>query len=171
MAVEASRQTIELLGESIGFWVQTTAIVVTGATAIWSIRANGKSSRHRATIDLLLAQKTDESLIQAKKVMAALHENDEFTALACKDKNKDPKRASILVILNNYEFIALGIREGALDEKIYKRAYCSMLMRDWEAMKPFVMELRRQNNMPTLFQEFEYLAAKWKKKPLKPNAS
>lgn len=166
MDAPLAQEAFTLLGESAGFWIQTTAIIVTGIAAVISIRTNGRSSQHRATIDLLLAQKTDQNLIDAKKVVSNLHKDGDFTALACKDKLEDPNRASVLVILNNYEFIALGIREGALDGKIYKRACYSQLLRDWRAMNPFIMELRRQNDIVTLFQEFEYLAKQWQKKPL-----
>lgn len=167
MDAPLAQEALTLLGESVGFWIQTTAIIVTGIAAVISIRTNGRSSQHRATIDLLLAQKTDQNLIDAKKVVSNLHKNGEFTELACRAMMDDPRRASILVILNNYEFIALGIREGALDGRIYKRACYSQLLRDWRAMNPFIVELRTQNNIETLFQEFEYLAKQWQRRPLK----
>ncbi|MCV4285107.1 DUF4760 domain-containing protein [Pseudomonas capsici] len=169
----ALEQPLKVLGETIGFWVQTAVILLGAGAAVVTIIINGrlsrqtiehneKLSRQRATIDLLLNQRTDSHLIDAKREVGKIHRNGgDFTALAVKDRAQDPERSHILAIINNYEFIALGIREGALDEGIYKRAVYSQLMRDWKAMKAFVMELRRQNQIDTLFQELELLAKRW----------
>jgi len=159
-------------GLSLGNWsdiIQTTAIAITGIVAVFAIRSNAKMSRHRATIDLLLSQRTDINLSKAKKTMTRLHSDpsSSITALACKGKESDEDRHHVLTILNNYEFIALGIREKALDEDVYKRAHYSMLMRDWRATQAFITEFRTQNNTPTTFQEFEYLYKRWIKRPLK----
>ncbi|MEN9463883.1 MAG: hypothetical protein RL217_64 [Pseudomonadota bacterium] len=149
--------------------IQTAAIVITGIAAVATLRTNSKLSRHRATIELLLAQRTDERLFEAKQAMSDLHRNPDIsiTALACKGMESDANRQHVLTVLNNYEFIAVGIREKALDEYVYKRAQFSTVLRDWKATKAFIIELRNQNNIPTLFQEFEYLYNKWVASPLK----
>ncbi|WP_425915976.1 DUF4760 domain-containing protein [Pseudomonas sp. GWSMS-1] len=182
-----------ILGETIGFWIQT-AVILLGAGAavltIWfngrlsresinhngilnraSIEHNEKIARQRATIDLLMTQRADNTLTTAKKAVGSIHNTGgDFTSLAAANKTQDPERGHILSIINNYEFIALGIREGALDENIYKRAVYSQVLRDWRAMKAFIMELRRQNKIETLFQEFEVLARRWEQEPLKCDA-
>lgn len=149
--------------------IQTTAIVITGIAAVWTLRSNSRLSRHRATIDLLLAQRTDERLLIAKQEMSKMHHNKDLsiTSLACKGMEDDQNRLHVLTVLNNYEFISVGIREKALDENVYKRAQYSTVLKDWRATKAFIMELRDQNKVPTLFQEFEYLYSRWAVKPLK----
>ncbi|MBF8802197.1 DUF4760 domain-containing protein [Pseudomonas asiatica] len=175
----SAQPEFKFLGESLGFWVQTAVVLLGAGAAVFTIYINGKLSRaaidhneklsrQRATIDLLLTQKSDASLIESKKAVSVIHSNGgDFTSLASRDKAKDGSRAHILAILNNYEFIALGIREGALDESIYKRAVYSQAVRDWGAMRAFIIELRRQNSIDTLFQEFELLARRWEKMKLK----
>jgi hypothetical protein len=78
-----------------------------------------------------------------------------------------PEFQHIMRVLNNYEFIAAGIREDALDEEIFKRVQWSVVMKDWAALSGCVMELRSSSERPTLFQEFESLSKRWKEKPLK----
>lgn len=174
----AVEQPLLYLGETVGFWVQTAVILLGAGAAVVTIIINGRLSRQsishneklsqqRATIDLLLTQRTDQNLIESKKAVGAIHNNGgDFTSLATRDKAQDETRSHILSIINNYEFITLGIREGALDESIYKRAVYSQVMRDWRAMKAFIMELRRQNQIDTLFQEFELLAKRWDQQKL-----
>jgi hypothetical protein len=70
-------------------------------------------------------------------------------------------------MLNSYEFVASGIREGALNESIYKRMQYGVVIRDWKAMKPFVEQLRQARDHGTLFQEFERLGESWCADPLK----
>ncbi len=186
----AAQEGLIILGETIGFWVQTAVILLGAGAAVstivvsgilsrqsidnngalnrQSIQHNEKIARQRATIDLLMGQRTDPSLIESKRAVGAIHQNGgDFVALAASDKAQDPNRVHLLSIINNYEFIALGIREGALDDSIYKRAVYSQVLRDWKAMQPFILELRRQNKIGTLFQEFEFLARRWQKEPLK----
>ncbi|MNO23684.1 hypothetical protein D3C76_134900 [compost metagenome] len=179
MEATSAQEGAQYLGESIGFWIQTAVILLGAVAAVATIYTNGmlsrrsishneKLARQRATIDLLLQQRTDHNLIESKKAVGTIHSNGgDFTSLATKDKAQDENRSHILAIINNYEFIALGIREGALDESIYKRAVYSQVVRDWGAMRPFIMELRRQNGRNTLFQEFEVLAKRWENEPLK----
>lgn len=192
--MDATPQQQLFLGESLGFWIQTAVILLGAGAAVLTIYVNGmlsrrsinhngemsrqslahneKIARQRATIDLLLTQRTDDRLIDAKTAVGRIHKNGgDFISLASQDRTTDESRGHILAILNNYEFISLGIREGALDESIYKRAVYSQAVRDWRAMKAFIMELRRQNQIDTLFQEFEVLARRWEQKTLECDAS
>lgn len=162
--VEASR----FLGETAGFWIQTTALLVTGLAALGTIWFNRISAQQRATIDLILHQKIDQNLIDAKKIWAEVRVNEEFDELACKPNEHDTaRRPHVLYILNNYEFIALGVRTGAFHEVTYKRAFYGVLTRDWDSCEAFIISLRRQQGSQTLFQEYEALAKKWKQSPLK----
>jgi Domain of unknown function (DUF4760) len=77
------------------------------------------------------------------------------------------KYKQCMLVLNRYEFTAAAIREGALDEGLFKRMQYTMVIRDWDVLCPFVMELRRLDKHSTLFQEFHWLAERWQKKPLK----
>lgn len=167
------------LGETIGFWIQTAVVLLGAGAAVFTIYKNGvlnrqsnehneKIARQRATIDLIMSQRADLSLSESKQAVSQIHNcGGEFVALAATSQEGEQNRKHLLAILNNYEFIALGIREGALDDSIYKRAVYSQVLRDWKAMQPFILELRRQKSIPTLFQEFEHLAKKWTQNQLK----
>ena len=74
---------------------------------------------------------------------------------------------AIILVLNAYEFAATGVREGAFDEMTFKRLRCGIVLRDWNALCGFVLEFRRKKAIPTIFQEFEWLARRWQANPLK----
>lgn len=161
------------LGETKGFWIQTGAFLVSAIAAIGVIIHSGRQSRRRATIDLTLHDNQNTALKEAKDVVAHLiHENNgRLTQLACDDLSKDPNNIHLLLMLNNYEFIASGIKEGALDEEMYKRMRRSIVIRDWQAFSGYVLELRNKKNNPKVYAEFEWLAERWRSSEIKDGLS
>lgn len=158
-------KTIGWLGESWGFWIQTGAFFLSAIGAIAVIYYNGKQARLRALIDLIVQQKLDHELVEATRRVNKLHgEGQSWT------KHLDPQceeRKDILLILNNLEFIAVGVRLKAFDENTYKQMQCTNVLRLWDASKGFIEEIRRERKRDTLFQDLEKLALRWKRNPIK----
>ena len=174
-----------IFNQAYGFWVQTGAIIisiaVTGYFAQKAIKKNGESAkttlnhnhemiRKRATIDILIQENQDTDLVQAKRIVAQLPPEASFIKYMepsfCDKKEAEAEKESIRILLNRYEFIALGIRTGAFEEEIYKRLKCSDVMDTWKKAKPMIMELRRQKERNTYYQELEWLASRWEASPL-----
>ena len=163
-----------LLGESWGFWLQFIVLVVTACIALYTIIRNESMARKRATIDLVLSENQDEKFRDIKEKYSIMREGGEnFTALAMPCTSSTDvdilahanKKEIAIAILNQYEFIASAILEKSLDEKLYKRMKRGVVIRDWHALKPFVMELRRNHNRQKIFCETETLVTKWEKRP------
>lgn len=111
---------------------------------------------------------TNQVLIDARAAVLDLHENKaECTKFALQAHIHSDEAKAILAVLNFREFVAAGIREKAFDEAMYKRIQYSVILRDWNSFEGFVRELRKSRNRPTLFQEFQMLAQRWEKAPLK----
>jgi hypothetical protein len=154
-------------GETAGFWIQTSVLAVSAIAAVWVIRASKTQEKRRATIDLIMDQKRDPNLVVARKKIIAMHESGEknfsrFLSTPASDEYKN-----ILLVLNAYEFVASGIREGAFDEYTYKRLRYFNLIRDWNALSAFVTEFQNSKRSYTLFQDFAWLGKRWMNKPLK----
>ena len=156
----------KFLGETLGFWIQTGALIISAIAAIIIIAANRRDNKRRAIIDLVIQQKQDPELQEAKRLVLSMHDDKASNAAHHLTDRNSPEYKAILRVLNQYEFIAAGIKESALDEEIFKRVQYSVCVKDWELLSGFVMEFRRQSARNTLFQEFEHLAKRWKKKPL-----
>lgn len=165
-------KTVGWLGETWGFWIQTGAFLISAIAGVAVIYYNGKQGRTKALIDLIIQQKTDHKLLEATALVFHLHrQNTQFSRYVTPDLRPEEKatREAIIMVLNNHEFIALGIRQGAFDERIYKRMQCSNVLKVWDAARGFVHEVRRMEQKDTFFQELEKLAERWKKSPIKPN--
>jgi hypothetical protein len=165
--VDASHaaKAVGWLGESWGFWIQTGAFFLSAASAVAVIYYNGKQARTRALIDLLLHQKSDVQLIAATQAVYAMQKAGEQLSLYVGDSDGE-KFKQILMVLNNREFIAVGIREGAFNESVYKELQCSNVLKLWGALHGFVAEVRKKEGKDTLFQDLERLAIRWKDKPI-----
>lgn len=164
----ASESWLICLAQNYGPLLTSGAILISAAVAIGAIIHNGRNAKRRATIDLVLHQRQDQVLAKARKKMLELHDgNAQFFKYALLENAGSEENDSILIALNAHEFVAAGIREGAFDEKTYKRLRCHVLIRDWDALATYVSEFRKTRNRPTLFKEFEWLATRWKADPLK----
>jgi len=123
---------------------------------------------------MVLHHNNDEELWKAKRLFAhvlATADGNVARFLSLKDSDE---LAAIMKIINTHEFICGGILEKAYDEDLYKRMRCSVVIRDWNALSGFVQEFRKsrknQTNVDekTFFQDFETVADRWIRNPLKP---
>ncbi|MGC3984851.1 MAG: DUF4760 domain-containing protein [Pseudorhodoferax sp.] len=165
MEPEAVTKVVWLLGESKGFWIQTGAFFLSAIAAVFVIYHNGKLAKQRALIDLIIQQKADSKLQDATRRVYALQDAGNHLSSLVGADSED--RRLILQALNNHEFIAVGIRMGAFDEGVYKELQYNNIMKMWAATSGFIHELRKIDGRGTLFQDFECLAKRWEKKPIK----
>jgi hypothetical protein len=168
-----------ILNES---WFQNLILAFSAAIAIWTISSSSRHERRRATVDIVRDQQKDEILIAARATIRGLEDANgkiDFDSLLAKKDSAELR--AIYNVLNSYEFIASGMRTGAFDENTYKRMYYHTVTDHWIQFQEFVEkyrrkteeEYRRQNrkdvSADTLFQDFQSLATKWLKHPLKRN--
>lgn len=67
----------------------------------------------------------------------------------------------LLTIMNDYENIALGIKNGILDEVFLYDWMKSTVTTDWNTLSPLVHEYRQRRNNPEIYVEFQGLASAW----------
>jgi len=155
------------LGETVGFWIQTSVLTVSAIAAVWVIRASKTQEKRRATIDLIMHQKRDANLVVARKSIMAMHESGEKNFSRFLSTPTSAEYVNILLVLNAHEFVSSGIREGAFDEYTYKRLRYFNLVLEWNALSAFVQEFQKLKGSNTLFQDFAWLGRRWVNKPLK----
>lgn len=151
--------------------IQTVAFVVSAMAGVAVIYHNGKLAKQRALIDLIMQQRADAALNEAfRKVYQLASDDTERLSRYVDSNNHDEEyraaRAAILKVLNTQEFVAVGIRLGVFDEKVYKQLQCSNVLKIWNATSGFVHELRKKEKHNTIFQDLEALALKWEKDPI-----
>ena len=153
--------------QDYGPLITAGAILLSGLIAAVAIYHNLSTARRRATIDVVMHEKMNPTLVTARRAVLTLHESGaEFIKFALKENVGSEETTQILTLLNFREFVAAGIREKAFDEAMFKRIQFSVVTRDWSNCKGFIMELRKSRDRGTLFKEYEWLAERWLKDPL-----
>ncbi len=177
---------------TLKFGIEYLGIVCTAVVGIFTIVWHNVVSRRTTTIGLLTTQITDKDLSDTLRKFYSIIDEGEKLVIYAIDWNEEngsnsipkPEKSddelkngerTILKVLNYYEFVSGGIREGAFDYKIFHRLYRSNIIKIWTACKPFVSELRRQaaeeNNISQdkicYFQEIETLAKEFVEHKLK----
>lgn len=181
---------LDLDGWKIGDWLvfsQLIVFAVSAYIAYTTIKSSKETSRERATLDTILDDNKDETIFHSKTVVLRFNENPKqyyallndteskrdhlASLLSVKEsaltKNEAEIRMHLLKVLNRYEFYAIGINKNLLDEEMFKRMYCSTMLKFWGICNGAVSELREAAKKDTLFKEFECLANRWKANPLK----
>lgn len=166
--------TATILGMNLPSFLQTLSLIVAAGALIFNAlqvkqlkiqnTQNEKKARQRATIDLALHEKSDPTYLRCKNDFLKLR-NDasaNITKYAC-DVNEHPEENKVIfAYLDHYEFLATGVSEGALDGEIYKKMRRTSVIRDWDAVQPYVYELRKQRNNNKIYCELEELVRTWR---------
>lgn len=169
-------------------WLIFAQLIVFFASAYIAystINSSRATSRERATLDTILDDNKDDNLAHSKQLVLIFNEDPkayylklgivgdrDLAHLFCLEHHllspaEAEVRAHLLKVLNRYEFYAIGINKGLFDEELFKRMYCSTMLKFWGVVNPAVSQLREFAKKDTLFKDFESLAIRWKANPLK----
>lgn len=151
---------------SYGPWLTAGAIllsaIIGASVALYAIGEQRRIARKRATLDMLSRNEWDAAYLESKRKFNELR--DSANGLAKWTAEEHWGSAELNVIrnsLNDYELVAVGIKEGILDEELYKRWFESSLTKDWKASEAFIRQVRDLEKSEKFFCEFEWIAKKW----------
>lgn len=149
--------------------VQTIILLVSAIAAAYAVVQHRRLTKKTSTLQVILSDTSDSRIVEASSnVYKMITSNKNFYEVLIKQSTEDKTEVeSLKIILNRYEFYATGINKGILDVDLLKTLYYSNFMVFWKHAKPCIMELRKEKDCPTLFQEFEKVMSNWKKHPLK----
>lgn len=73
----------------------------------------------------------------------------------------------IIYCLSFYERMAVSIRNKIFDEQMIKEVFYSSVVNNYKRSEPLIKAIREKENKNTYYQEYQILAKRWMKKPLK----
>lgn len=124
-----------------------------------AILENRSISKRQATLDHILMREWDKEYLQYYEKFSEIrrHPTESFEYYA---KNPNLEKVKFIKrILNDYEMIAVGIKNNILDEDIYKSWERYALLANFKAAKPYIDI--RQKASPKAYVEFCDLAKSW----------
>lgn len=152
-----------------GLWIQTGAIVVSAIGIVATLLWQKKIACRRATLDIVLSEETDPRTLGQRTKFTQLRDAGHLAKWADPNNTHTPESAVLRAVLNRYELVAIGIKQGTIDEESYKRWCRTTLVKDWIECRPFVMQLRSNAKNPAYYCEVERLATDWAKRDERPH--
>jgi hypothetical protein len=149
--------------QTIGLCIQSGAIFLTLIGVGITVWRTAVIARRRATLDLLMAEETGQRAETRAKFLK-LKAAGPLAKWAEPANVSSDESATLRAVLNQYELLAIGIKEGSIAASMYKRWGRTKLVNDWLIFKPMVMQLRQNTHRNTYYCEFEQLAKKWAQK-------
>ena len=148
---------------SYGSDIQNGAVVLSAIAAFAVIYNNRKIAGRRSTMDLILHQESDRELIEARIEFNKIKVGEVRPSTYGKpDKKNDPEAQIVRRVLNVHELTAVAIKEGVIDERVYRKWFNTTYIGDYDAMKDYITEARLTYLNPRAFCEFESTATRWK---------
>jgi|UPI000762D6F8 hypothetical protein len=146
-----------------GFMVMTGVVV-----AITSVVSARTIARRKQTADLMFGTRSDEKLSDGYKCLARLHNaaDSNMRALAREDKRNSDEANEVRYVLNHWERVFVGLRQGIYDEKMLREANYNTVLKTWAQAKPYIEAVREAEQRQTYYQCLEFYAKRWRKKPL-----
>ncbi|CAM3773030.1 DUF4760 domain-containing protein [Rahnella victoriana] len=152
----------------------SNAILLLGVfVAIGTIFYNVRIAKKTQTAIFLFESRMDSRYIQSLKVLKKVHRSGKsfrsfvFPAESSPLTEEEIRECSkFQYILNFYERVAVTIQSGIYDEDMIKRISYSTVIDTWNIAEPFIKALREELKSVNTYQEFEWLAGRWRNQPL-----
>lgn len=158
-----------LLGQQGAIFVSA---IIASLFAWWQILAARKNARKKATIDLIAQRAWDRDYLENRKTFISLRDSTKSGLETWADKSKDAtdEQRAINNALNDYEIVAIGIKQKMLDEGFYRDWYETQFLKDYERTIGYVNTLNDIANTPhgkpgSYYTEMQALAQKWLSRP------
>ena len=163
--VGSNIEPLGLISEPLGLILGPAVILVVGIGA-WCIQV--WISKKRATLDFISRNEIGNPEWQkATRRFAHLTRNGGLTSLASENLSKEQLEDRLLVgyLLNHCEVVAVAIRHGVFNERIYKDWNRSRYIESWDKAQGYIGDRRTKRHQPTAYIRFEELAKKWREAP------
>lgn len=169
MVMSESWQYCIAIAQIISAVAVLVGVVIAGVAIAYNIATSKKSQ----TSVFFTESRHDEQYLAGQHVLSKVHnsgksfrsyiypEADDLT-----EAEKD-ERLKIQYCLNFYERLAVSIKNHSYHEQMIKEVFYSSIVCNFDYSEPFIKALREKKNRSSYYQEFEWLAKRWKKKPLK----
>lgn len=145
-------------------------LIISIFVALAALYFNQLVSKKRATIDIVMHDSVSKEVNDAKADISELKSCTIYEISNTFESDME-KRKSILLLLNHYEFMAVGANNGAFDKGLLQQMKHSSIVSTYKRLKPCIERVRETEGRDTLFQDFEVLATAFDNKRLKKKGS
>ena len=138
------------------------------AIALTSVLSAKSTARKKQTADLLFGSRADKELSDGYKCLQRMHNasDSNMRGLAKKSNKNSADANQIRYVLNHWERISVGLRQGIYDERMLREANWNTVTGIYRQAQPYIAAVREIEKRDTYYQCLEQLAHRWENKPL-----
>ncbi len=154
--------------------VKDYQVLISSAAAIGStfyiVHHNRSIASKKSAVDVVQAINKDPLMQEGLKVIRAHHNasDHDISLLAENPENDEIRddRAKVFYVLNQYEHLAVGIKNKTYDETIVKQSSYGTIVNLERECRSLISRARAKENRDSIWAELEWLAKKWNNNPL-----
>jgi hypothetical protein len=137
--------------------------------ATFSVLTARSIARKKQSADLLLASRGDQLLHAGHAAIRNYYDagDKNIRVLATPEHFEGSEARAVRYVLNHYEVVSIGIRAGIYDEEMIKNCWYTEVVQTYDKTVPLIAAARGRSPTSTVLQEFEWLAKRWRRRPLK----
>lgn len=144
-------------------------MLVAVSVAIVSVLSVKSTAKKKQTADLLFGTRQDEKLTAGYRCLQKLHDDSSVNmrALALGGEEHSDNANNVRYVLNHWERVFVGVRQGIYDECMLREANYNVVIRTYDRARPFIEAVREKSHVDTYWQCLEEAVERWRKVPLK----
>ena len=148
--------------------IDTPTAVIIGAVLatvgwLYIARRHRTLARKQNSLNTLLTASLDKEIRENLKILSPyLLKKEELILNNDTDKNL---RYSLQILLNHYEFVAVGIRNGDLDEVLIRDSEHGTILCLFACSTKYIDTLRNTRPRRSIYENLEWLCKRWGQKP------
>ncbi|WP_428687842.1 DUF4760 domain-containing protein [Roseibium sp.] len=145
--------------------MQTEIAILIGAGLatvgwIYTARRARMLARKQHTINVILQTNFSERFLNSRSKIAPYLKKCECPDEIMNGENEE-LRAHFRDILNHYEFVSAGMRNGDFDERLLKDSEKSTYIALYKCCEPYIWSLRNNRNRMSIYEHLEWVHSRW----------
>ena len=153
------------MNEILAVYITAT---IAALIAIWGLIYQRNTARRHTTVERISNMESNPEMIEARKLFIELAKSPgDLARWAEADQEQTEQAFAIAHVLNNYELMSIGIKNGIIDYEIFRSWHKTSAINFWYHGAPFVMRIRERVGNNMIYNEFEELVG-WLKGDKKP---
>lgn len=141
-----------------------TAILIAAGLAttgwLYTARRSRTLARKQHTINVILQTNFNEKFLERRQKIAPYLKEGKCPEEILKGENED-LRICFRDILNHYEFVSAGLRNGDFDEKLVKDSERGTYILLYKCCEPYIWGLRNNRKRMTIYEHLEWIYRRW----------
>jgi hypothetical protein len=122
-------------------------------------------ARKQHSLNVMLTASFNKEFRDAYKTIAPFIRANNLPDIQTDDNGNNDLREALRLVLNHYEFVAAGIRNGDMDETLIRDSERGTILTIFEAVQKYIESLRTTRRRRSINEHLEWLHRRWEINP------